>query len=371
MKRAALIAALMALTIIGTGGLVWAQEDSESLLEGKIRAGESIVVEADETIEDDLYLFGTSVTIEADVPGDVVAFGSSVTITGDVGGDVLAGTSNLRITGTVSGDVRAGAANIDINGPVNEDVTVGAAVLTITDDIGGDVIFGAGQASINADVAGSVEGSTGLYSLDGTVSGTENVTITDDTDFEPVRRPLWARALSRLISIVLAGAALFAWLRRPTRESLTQLTDRPASSLLWGAIVWFGLIIGAIAGFFLAIALALIFGFLTLGQLVGVGVFVGLLFTVLCLFALVVGTVLVGPAVAGTALGEFMLRRQDEVPLLALGVGVAVLVALGLIPAVGGLISGLAVVFGLGAVFLMLRGKRSPETQDGNEPALA
>ena len=113
MKRAALIAALMALTIIGTGGLVWAQEDSESLLEGKIRAGESIVVEADETIEDDLYLFGTSVTIEADVPGDVVAFGSSVTITGDVGGDVLAGTSNLRITGTVSGDVRAGAANIE------------------------------------------------------------------------------------------------------------------------------------------------------------------------------------------------------------------------------------------------------------------
>lgn len=371
MKRAALVLSVMALTIIGAGGLVWAQEESESLLEGKIRAGETIVVEADETVEDDLYLFGTSITVNADVPGDVVAFGSNIVVNGDVGGDVLAGSSNLRITGVVSGDVRAGAANIDINGPIDEDVAVGAGVLTITGDIGGDVVFGAGQASINADVAGSVEGSTGLYNRDGTVGGTENVTITDDTDFEPVRRPVWARAISRYISIVLVGAALFAWQRNRTRTALDRLRDQPASSLLWGAVIWFALLIGGVAGVFLAIALALVFAFLTLGQLVGIGVFTGLLISVLCVFALVVGTVIVGPAVAGTALGEFALQRQDEVPWLALLVGVAAIVALGLIPVVGTLIGGLVVAFGLGAVFSMLRSSRASDDHVGNGPALA
>ncbi len=361
----------MALTIIGAGGIVWAQQDTETVLDGKVRAGDTIRVEAGETIEEDLYLFGSSITVDADVPGDIVAFGSDVTIRGTVGGDVLAGAGTIRIDGNVEGDVRAGAGDINIDGNLGEDLMVGAGLLDVAGDIGGDILFGTGQTSISGDVDGSVVGETGLYSLDGTIAGTEDVTINEGTDFEPVRRPAWLRGISRFVSILLAGGVLMAWLRRPTRSSLDAVRSQPAASLLWGGVVWGGLLLGSIAGVLLALALALIFGFLTLGQLVGVGVFAGLLFSILCIFGLVVGTVLVGPAVAGTALGELILQRQDEVPLLALSVGAAIIVAVAFIPVAGWLIGALAVLTGLGAVFLMLRGRRAPADQGGNEPALA
>ena len=371
MRRTALVIVVMGLTVLSAAGIVWAQQETETVLDGKVRAGDTIRIEASETIEEDLYLFGSSITVDADVPGDIVAFGSDVTIRGAVGGDVLAGAGTVRIDGNVEGDVRIGAGDINVDGNVSEDVMVGAGLLDVAGDVGGDILFGTGQTSITGNVDGSVVGETGLYSLDGTIAGTEEVTISEGTDFEPVRRAAWLRGISRFISIVLGAGVLFAWLRRPTRQSLDAVHAQPAASLLWGAVVWGGLAIGVVAGFLLAIALAIIFGFLTLGQLAGIGVFTGLLLSILCVFGLVVGTVIVGPAVAGTVLGELILQRQDDVPLLALGLGVAIIVAAAFIPVAGGLIGALAVLTGLGAVFLMLRGRRAGQDQSGNEPALA
>lgn len=351
-------------------GAVAAAEDSEALLDGKVRAGESLTVAADEEVEDDLYLFGTSVTVEADVPGDVIVFASDVTLAGDIGGDVLAGSSVIRVLGDVDGDVRAGAGTIEVRGTVAEDVAAAAGVLTMSGEIGGDVLFGAGQATFSGTVDGDVEGSAGAYSSEGTIRGVENVRI-EQPDVGRAERSVWLRGLSRLVALVLVGAAVVTWLRRSSRAAVERVTEQPASALLWGAVAWIGLVVAAIAGIVVAIILGIVFGLLRLDVLVGLGVFSGLMITVTSLLLLFIGTVFVGPVISATALGEAMLQRQDEPPLLALAAGTVVIVGLWLIPFVGPVVMGLAVAFGLGALFLVWRRRReSPSTQEGNAPAL-
>lgn len=372
MKRVG-FAALVIVT--GLGALVAvaaAAEDTETLLDGKVRAGSVLVVGVDETIEDDLYVFASTVTVEADIPGDLIVFSSDLTVAGDVGGDVLIGSGAVRILGAVAGDVRAGAGTLELRGNIGEDVAAGSGVLTIAGDVGGDVLFGAGQATISGTVEGDVEGSTGVYSLQGTVRGNENVRIDEPSDFEPVQRPAWLRGLSRFVSLVLVGAALLAWFRRPTQSAMEELTERPASALLWGAVAWVATVLTAVGGIIVAIILGLVFGFARLEELVGLAVFSGLMVTLLALFALVLVTVFVGPVISGTALGQAIVRREDDVPWWSLLAGVAIFVALWLIPVVGGLVLALAVAFGLGGLVLVWRASREPtrSIHVGNGPAL-
>lgn len=48
------------------------------------RGGNQVVIGRNEIITDDLYVAGSSVTIDGIVKGDLVAFGSQITINGEV-----------------------------------------------------------------------------------------------------------------------------------------------------------------------------------------------------------------------------------------------------------------------------------------------
>ena len=50
------------------------------------REGNTVVVASGETVSDDLYAFGNTITIDGTVDGDVVAFGQMVLINGDCSG---------------------------------------------------------------------------------------------------------------------------------------------------------------------------------------------------------------------------------------------------------------------------------------------
>ena len=64
----------------------------------EVRLGETIVVEKDEVIEDDLYALGQTVTIHGTVHGDVTLHARKVTFDGSVQGDLGAlSPSNARV----------------------------------------------------------------------------------------------------------------------------------------------------------------------------------------------------------------------------------------------------------------------------------
>ena len=75
------------------------------------RSGDVIVIEADETVKDDLYVTADEFTLEGTVQGDLVVFGNYIVIKGTVEGDLIAAGNTVVIEGTVTDDVRiAGAA---------------------------------------------------------------------------------------------------------------------------------------------------------------------------------------------------------------------------------------------------------------------
>ncbi|NOH03260.1 MAG: hypothetical protein HND47_15515 [Chloroflexi bacterium] len=78
------------------------------------REGDVVVIEADEVIDDDLYVSANEFTLEGTVKGDLFVAGNVITINGTVEGDLFAGGNSVIINGTVMDDVRIGGAALKL-----------------------------------------------------------------------------------------------------------------------------------------------------------------------------------------------------------------------------------------------------------------
>ena len=65
------------------------------------------VVAPGETLDDDLFASGQTVTVAGRVTGDVYATGQTVVVTGTVDGDLLSAAQQVVVDGAVNGNVRA------------------------------------------------------------------------------------------------------------------------------------------------------------------------------------------------------------------------------------------------------------------------
>ena len=74
------------------------------------RGGETVVIGADEVIEDDLYVGATNFTLDGTVKGDLFVSGETIVINGTVEGDVFAMGQSIVINGIVTDDVRMAGA---------------------------------------------------------------------------------------------------------------------------------------------------------------------------------------------------------------------------------------------------------------------
>lgn len=91
-----------------------------SLEAAEFRGDDVVTVGPNERIDDDLYAFGGSVTVQGTVNGDLVAFGGNIRVTGGVTGDVIAAGGNITLDGQVGGSVRASGGDLTINGRIGE-----------------------------------------------------------------------------------------------------------------------------------------------------------------------------------------------------------------------------------------------------------
>jgi len=51
-----------------------------------VRGDQQFTLKADETVQDDLYVFGQQIVIDGTVEGDLIAFGQQITVNGTVKG---------------------------------------------------------------------------------------------------------------------------------------------------------------------------------------------------------------------------------------------------------------------------------------------
>ncbi len=144
-----------------------------SLTALEVRSGDAPTYQKNETVNDDLYLLGGSITSSGDLRGDLVTFGGNILINGAVFGDVAAGGGNISILSQINDDVRVAGGTIVIQGGVVGDVlAAGGQVTLASPKIGGDVSAAGGVVRIDAsDIAGDVRVAGGEVRIDSAING--------------------------------------------------------------------------------------------------------------------------------------------------------------------------------------------------------
>lgn len=361
-------------------------------VEGDIlAAGQGVIVNG--TVGDDMRAAGQAIVLApgARVAGDVAVGALSLEAqpSSAVQGDVLAGAYQALLAGTVGRNVRGGMDRLELRGTVDGDVDV---------DVGGDqntsaVRFSpAGQVPIPVVPASLTLGDSArvggklIYrsTTSGSVSPAAHVErgITFDqqqvtTQPAPAAVPglNYAR---RLASLLLAGLLLLWLLPLWTRRMADSVEARPLPSLGWGLVAFFAFVAAVIAVLVLMVALAVLFGFLTLGGVVAMIVTLGLLASAAMVTGYVAFAAYVAQAIVGYMAGRWLLRRVQpawaEQPIVPLALGIVLYVAVRAIPWLGGIVSLLVVLLALGALWewgraTFRRPQATPTPVGGLQPA--
>lgn len=350
----------------------------------ELRQGPSIVVSAGETIDDDLYAGGGTIDVEGTVNGSVIVGGGNLTIGGPVSRDVMVGGGTGNITGDVKGSVRAAGGTVTISGPVGEDVLVTGGTVTLQSNakVGRDVLVGAGTVTIAGPVTRKVLASAGDLTIDSRVGGDlkANVTtlhlgshadiqgnVTYYSDKEATvdsgakvghleRRPRQGQPISQgplaivigwfraLVGLFALGLIIVLLVPGVSQRTITTLRASPWASLGLGVVLLIAVPIVAV-------------GVLILGIFVG-GWWLAVFLIAAYALALAAGYVLVGLFTGSWIAQRLNLRGVHPIWMLLLGL--VILTIIGLIPILGGLVSLVVLLFGLGAVFLTLARARPP-----------
>lgn len=139
------------------------------------RGGDKLVIQADQVINDDLYVGANEFTLNGTVNGDVYVGAQTVTINGTINGNLLAGAQSVIVNGTVTGDVLAAGSVLYLG----EKARVGGDVLGAAyslesrkgAQVGRDLVYAGGQIKLAGDVTRDVSAATGAMEIDGTVGG--------------------------------------------------------------------------------------------------------------------------------------------------------------------------------------------------------
>jgi hypothetical protein len=157
------------------------------------RAGERVVIGANETITDDLLVTATTVIIDGRVVGDVVAMAQTIEINGVIEGDLLAIGGGVVLNGTVTDDVRVAAAivRLDPQARIGDALLgAGASIEMLSGSMmGGSLIFGGGQALLSGRIDDDVVFAGNSLLLRGIVGGNVEATV------DPTTAPTWVSRL--------------------------------------------------------------------------------------------------------------------------------------------------------------------------------
>jgi hypothetical protein len=356
-------AVLLVLLVAASASAALAQATQ---LGGKLRAGQQILIPEGDVIEGDLYVSGGTVRVEGTVTGDLLAWAGQVDVTGQVDGDLMVAAGQVDVAGDVGGDVRVAGGQLNIPGTIGEDLFVGGGRVTLSGEVGEDLVFGTGQMVLNGSVDGDVLGSAGAYTRNGTIGGTENVTIVEAEERRPTVTDRVIGAVQRYVSILVLAALVLLFAPRVITDPVRTLRRRPLTSLGVGVLALVGVLTAVVILILIATLLAVILGFLGLGDLVA-AIVLGTVVTLMVLsFLLFLAVVFGAPAVVGMALGDLVIgTTSTRGRWWSLILGLLVVVAASSLPIVGGWVAFFVMLFGLGAILLA---PFSQTTQQSPEP---
>ncbi len=343
--------------------------------------GRTMLVAANETVDDTLIVFADSASINGTVTGDLIAFARNVEIQGTVQGNVISFAQRIEVSGNVEGDIigfgqhiRADgqtgrnlwgfgqsvtvgkdarlnhnavmfASNAYINGEIGRDAMVYAASLDASNQIGRDLRFRGNALSLRSPLTvgrnlDSLTESAKYVQIDPGVSigGNRKVEIKQAEPSRYLKFSFYTRQALRLGGGFLMGILLFWLLPRMRRISLST-----AKALLTSGGIGFVVAAAApIAAIILAITL--------------IGIPVALLLIMLWLLGLYLAKVVIAKCIGSAILGE---RGEGlTATLLPLLLGLIIVIIAVNLPYVGGILNFILMLTGFGALVIAVYGAR-------------
>jgi cytoskeletal protein CcmA (bactofilin family) len=319
----------------------------------------------DGDVEGDLIVFSNTVTVNGHIKGDILAFSQELRVNGPVDGNVRAMAENLQLYGTVARNVMAwaGDVNLDQNAKVNGTLTAGSGHLEVNGKLVGDLLAFSGDVDINGQLGRNARIRSGHLTIG------SRAEIAGQTTAE-LRQP----------PDVSNGAKMGSPLdwkitKRSSETSYSSPRYYVHQILKWGASFLFGLVLlFLVPGFFFdavkacgKTAPAIGFGVLFLIAtpiaavivcITVVGIGVGISAMMFWAIAIYAAQVLVGAWLGEKILGE---GTGAGAALGRLALGLAILRALGMLPFLGGWISFIVVIWGMGAVALAIYKNMRPQ----------
>jgi cytoskeletal protein CcmA (bactofilin family) len=340
-----------------------------------------MTVGQDEMIDDDLYLFGETVTVSGIVTGDAMLFGRDVVVDGYIMGSLLVFAQTVRINGNVAGTVRGGANTVSFHGSTGRDLMIMANTIDVAGPVGQDLFAAANTVNITGSIGRDIKSSINRLVVDGPVGGNINaavselvigphaliegkITYTSEQEASVDSQAVVSGSITRLdpptaeVTSVSAGRSVWSFIRPvlsllavalimslffpvATKGAASMIREKTTSSLGAGALIVFVTPIAAL------IVLATV-----------VGIPISFLSMLLYIVLLYLSRIFAGYFLASLALEKL---GKELHPVLTALIGVFVLALLFKIPYVGWLVHLAAVLFGSGAfIHYMLQKREQP-----------
>lgn len=147
------------------------------------------IIEADEIIDDDLFISGEIVEINGTVNGDVFAGGSVVTVNGTINGSLVTGSQVVHINGEVTGSVYAVSMTITLGSEakIGRNFYFGGFNLTAEPGsyISKDLLVGAYQALLSGQIDRDVHAGVGALEIEGSIGNNVYAEVSGTSEEEP------------------------------------------------------------------------------------------------------------------------------------------------------------------------------------------
>ena len=330
-------------TLIATADDMRKNIDIAGTVTGDLLVGGDLVTISG-TVEGNVIAFGRRVEISGEVKGSLVTAGQTVIVSGRVGRNLVGAGSNITLG--KSSDIGSNAATfggeVVVEGKTNRDFRFFGGVLDMRGDVVRNLIFRGGQASLS----GSTHVGGDLFAY---IDKEENLQVAPGAVIEgkrniaPVPRPpgrnryltvsFYVWQIVWTLAAFIAGLILFRLVPALAPRSIASGKEW----LISGGLGFLALVSIPIAAIIVGITV--------------IGLPVALLSLVLWCAGLYFSRIIVAEFV-----GRSLMQRSGAVPLLAGLVVVAIAMNL---PWIGGLISFLVRLLGLGAIVLTLY-RRNP-----------
>jgi cytoskeletal protein CcmA (bactofilin family) len=133
------------------------------------KAGQNVSIS--ENLSDDIYAFGSVVTLTGSINGDLVTSASQIIITGNVSGDFIAAGGVLTVDGNIGDTARLAGGMLTVNGNVKKDLVAAGGQVEVSQKaaVEGDAVINGGKIVINGNVKGRIEISGSDVTINGKI----------------------------------------------------------------------------------------------------------------------------------------------------------------------------------------------------------